>query len=326
MPFVRKRPDLKLLPDVREKLEKIARSRTEPARRVERAGMILAYADGESISSIARRFHTNRPKVERCIDKALQIGAIAALNDLPGRGRKPTISAEARAWLVSIACRKPTELGYPHERWTTALLAKHVRQHCVEAGYPCLQHLARGTVSKILAKQKVRPHKTRYYLERRDPEFERKMIDVLCVYREVKLLRQNGVSESPVLAYVCYDEKPGIQVLESVGRELPPVPGRYPAWARDHHYKRHGTMSLLAGIDLLTGHIHAKICDRHRSKEFIEFLKQIDAHYPPQAVIRIVLDNHSAHVSKETRRYLASVPNRFDFVFTPKHGLSLIHI
>ena len=89
---------------------------------------------------------------------------------------------------------------------------------------------------------------------------------------------------------------------------------------RDPEYVRRGTLSILAGIDLHTGHISANVEDRHRSAEFIGLLKKIDAHYPPDALIRVVLDNHSAHISKETAAYLATQPGRFEYVHTPKHG------
>jgi transposase len=101
--------------------------------------------------------------------------------------------------------------------------------------------------------------------------------------------------------------KPGIQAIGTTSPDLPPVPGAFDRTYRDYEYKRHGTLSLLAGIDLLSGHVHGLVAARHRSREFIEFLK-------------IVLDNHSSHISKETRAYLKTVPNRFEFVFTPKHG------
>jgi transposase len=123
-----------------------------------------------------------------------------------------------------------------------------------------------------------------------------------------------------MIAVLSYDEKPGIQVLENTAPDLPPRPGLHPTISRDHEYIRHGTLSLLAGIDLLTGHVHGMVADRHRSREFVEFLQQVNRFYPASATIRIILDNHSAHLSKETRAYLATVPNRFDFVFTPKHG------
>jgi len=164
MPFKSQRAGLELDEHTRAALDSISRSRTEPAQRVERATMLLAYAHGETISAIARALHTNRPKVERCIDKALQWGALSALADAPRPGRPAQIPDNARAWVVALACRKPKELGYPEELWTTRLLAEHVRAHCQAAGHPSLSQLARGTVSKILASQPVRPHKITYYL------------------------------------------------------------------------------------------------------------------------------------------------------------------
>ncbi|MDA2928562.1 IS630 family transposase [Acidobacteria bacterium AH-259-O06] len=140
------------------------------------------------------------------------------------------------------------------------------------------------------------------------------------MYKEVEVLQKAGPGPQPMVALLSYDEKPGIQAIESTGRDLPPLPDLYPSWVRDYEYVRHGTLSLLVGIDLLNGQVHGLVADRHRSREFVEFLKQVDAHYPAGAKIRMILDNHSAHLSKETRRYLAEVPNRFEFIFTPKHG------
>lgn len=192
MPFQSTRAKLVLSAEVESRLKMLAHSRTEPAQRVERAQILLAYAAGEPINSVAQRLGTNRPKIERCVNKALQIGPLAALEDLPGRGKPASISAEARAWVVSLACQKPKELGYAQELWTTRLLASHIRQHCTAQGHPSLLRLARGTVSKILRQNQVRPHKISYYLERRDPDFEAKMAQVLYVYREVQALRESG--------------------------------------------------------------------------------------------------------------------------------------
>lgn len=321
MPFKSRRAKLVLADAVRQQLITVSRSRTEAKARVERAKMLLSYADGESVSAIARALHTNRPKVERTIDKALQWGVVTALDDLPRPGRPRRISDEARAWLVALACQKPKELGYAQELWTTRLLAKHVRSHCEAVGHPSLARLAPGTVSKILAQSEIRPHKISYYLERRDPEFEMKMAQVLYVYKKVELLREKGAQEEKAMtAILSYDEKPGIQALENKAPDLPPVPGLYSEISRDHEYVRHGTLSLLAGIDLLNGQVLSRVERRHRSREFIAWLKMVDAHYPDNIKIQIVLDNHSAHVSKETRSYLATVPNRFEFIFTPKHG------
>jgi len=320
MPFKSKKPQLGMTKEAAEMLDALSSSRTEPIHRVERARILLAFAGGATVSAIAQRFGTNRMKVERCINKALQLGIAASLEDLPGRGKPPKISEDARAWILSLACQKPKDLGYSYELWTARLLASHIRAHCQEAGHVSLSRISRGTVSKILTKSKVRPHKITYYLERRDPEFEIKMAQVLCVYRDVAMLREAGSDVSSMIAVLSYDEKPGIQAIENTGPDLPPVPGEHPSFGRDHEYIRHGTVSLLAGIDLLSGKVYGMVENRHRSREFISFLKMLDTHYPSEAKLRLVLDNHSAHISKETRTYLATVPNRFDFIFTPKHG------
>jgi len=320
MPFERRRPQLVLAPQVREELTMVSRARTEPAYRVERARILLAYADGESVSAIARLMRTNRPHVERCIDKALQLGGKAALEDLPRSGRPTELSDDARAWVLALACQKPKELGYSYELWTTRLLAAHLRKHCRRAGHACLQRMSSGTLSRLLRKSEVRPHKIAYYLERRDPEFEAKMAQVLCVYKEVALLREAGRDVSDMIAVLSYDEKPGIQAIENTAPDLAPVAGEHPEVSRDYEYVRHGTVSLLAGIDLLSGHVHGMVVDRHRSLEFIEFLEMLHRYYPPSATIRIILDNHSAHMSEATRAHLKTRPNRFEFIFTPKHG------
>ena len=194
-----------------------------------------------------------------------------------------------------------------------------------EEGHACLAKLAQSTLCNILNAREIKPHKVRYYPERRDPEFKQKMAEVLCVYREVKLIKETAAAAkeepSDAVAIVSYDEKPGIQAIATTALDLPPKPGKHPTFARDHEYKRHGTVSLLAGIDLLTGRVHALVKDRHRSREFIEFLQLLDADYPAHTAIKLILDNHSAHISKETKAWLASQPaGRFEFVFTPKHG------
>jgi len=322
MPFQSQRAKLTLQPQSKDQLSAISRSRTEVAQRVERARILLAYEAGQSVSAIARQLSTNRPKIERCINKALELGALAALADLPGRGKPATITDADRAWVVSLACQKPKDLGYSYELWTTRLLAAHVRGHCLEHGHPALARIARGTISKILSANKIRPHKISYYLERRDAEFDARMAQVLFVYKEVALLRKKVEqgADPGLVAVLSYDEKPGIQAIQNTAPDLPPEPGKHSCIGRDHEYVRHGTLSLLAGIDLLSGHIHGLVAERHRSREFIDFLKLVDDHYAAGMLIRIVLDNHSAHISKETQRWLASVPNRFEFVFTPKHG------
>src|SRR6266508_3834754 len=132
------------------RLRTIARSRTEPASRVERARMLLAYRDDPSFFAIGRALAVHHQTVQRCVERAVAYGPMAALDDRPRPGKEPTITAEAKAWLVSLACRKAKELGYPHELWTTRLLARHAREHGPAEGHACLGKLIQGTVCKIL--------------------------------------------------------------------------------------------------------------------------------------------------------------------------------
>ena len=112
-----------------------------------------------------------------------------------------------------------------------------------------------------------------------------------------------------------------MQAIGTTAPDLPPAPLSHNCTSRDHEYVRHGTLSLLAGIDLISGVVHASVEERHRSREFIEFLKKLDQAYPASTSIKIILDNHSAHVSKETKAWTDAQPvGRFTFVFTPKHG------
>lgn len=340
------------------KLQSIARSRTEPASRVERARILLRYRDNPSSYAVGTAVGVTHQTVQRCLARATRFGAMAALDDSPRPGKEPEITVQARTWLVSLACQKAKDVGYPHELWTTRLLARHAREHAPAAGHACLARIAQGTVCKVLADQELKPHKVRYYLEQRDPEFAVKMAEVLCVYQEVAILRaaeadaakvclgksaesaqmisaaevdpakacpgpESGAVDNtaPNVAFISYDEKPGIQAISNTAPDLPPVAGEHACVARDHEYKRHGTLSLLAGIDLLSGQVHACVENRHRSREFIGFLKKLDAAYPADTAIKVILDNHSAHVSKETNKWLAEQRDgRFTFVLTPKHG------
>src|SRR6202034_3720138 len=220
------------------RLVSIARSRTEPTSPVERARMLLAYQRDPAFVAVGQALGVIHQTVQRCVARVLSYGTMAALDDRPRPGKEPTITAEARTWLVSLACRKAKDLGYPHELRTTRLLARHAREHGPAAGHACLRRIAQGTVCKILADQEVKPHKVRYYLERRDPEFETKMAEVLCVYQEVAILRaeesdlakacpgpESGATDktAPKVAFVSYDEKPGIQAISNTAPDLPPV-------------------------------------------------------------------------------------------------------
>jgi transposase len=322
MPRKSNRPNLKLAEAERERLSKLSQSRIAPRREVERASILLKYAEGKNISSIKKELKVSRPTIYKCVDKALAAGIETGLKDKFHSPKQPTITQEAKAWVVNLACTKPKEHGYAAELWTLAHLAKHSRSHAPTAGHECLSQAGKATIHRILKAHPVQPHKMKYYLEKRDEQFEQKMQELLIVYKEVNLqnAQENPNETDNKIITVSIDEKPGIQAIKNTAPDLAPKPGVFPQIGRDHEYKRLGTVSLLAALDLHDGHVIAQVHDRHRSREFISLLKEIDDYYPDTWTIRVTLDNHSSHISKETMTYLASRPNRFLYVHTPKHG------
>jgi len=320
MPGKSRRPKLNFDEKQRQELLKLSQSRTAPIREVQRANILLNYANGKDISSIKKEFNISRPTIYKCIDKALAAGIETGLKDKYHRAKEPLITEEAKTWVVNLACTKPKDHGYAAEVWTLSTLAKHTRKNAPVAGHDCLKRAAKATIQRILKSQPLQPHKVRYYLERRDEEFENKMHDVLVVYKEITTQSNHQNGQSKKIITVSVDEKPGIQAIKNIAPDLPPIPGQYARIGRDYEYKRLGTVSLLAALDLHDGHVIAQVHDRHRSREFISLLKEMDQCYPKDCTIRVILDNHSAHISKETMAYLSTKPNRFIYVHTPKHG------
>ena len=323
MPFPKKRKALQFTDVELRKLEAIRKSRTEEKRRTQRAALLLDSLSGQSDGAIAQHHHVSPSTVVHCIQKCLEFGLDAALAELPRPGKPRQLPDDAIAWVQNCACQKPKDLGYSYELWTYRLLTSHVRQHCIAAGHPALRQLSRSKLHKILRQGELRPHKIRYYVEKRDPAFETKMVPVLHVYKEVQIVNEylhSEVGRQLGMVTISYDEKPGIQALAVTTPDRPPVPGLYASHLRDYEYERLGTVSLLAGLDLHTGRIIETVSDTHKSADFISFLKKLDGTYPEHQKIRLVLDNHSAHISKETRSYLDTMPQRFVFVFTPTHG------
>lgn len=298
-------------------LTAITNTRTEEAQKVQRAKILLLSATGMSNVKIAEKLDIHRNSVELCLRKYTVSGMESALRDDSGRGRKAVLSDEDKAYVRNLACQKPTELGYAQELWTVRSLQKHIRSTCIEAGYPSLISIVPSTVNNILNDVDLKPHKIRYYLEKRDPEFDKKMNDVLIVYKQIEI--QFESDEETGIVTISYDEKPGIQAIGNVADDLLPTM-KHGFVGRDSEYKRFGTVSLLAGMDLMTGEIIPLVRETHKSADFVDFLTILDEKYDKDKKIKIVLDNHSAHTSKETRKYLEQHPGRFEFIFTPKHG------
>ena len=319
----KKASSIELSNEEREYLELQTRARTIQAQTVTRARILLLRADAMSIDAIADKVGLNRCSVMLCLKKFKEGGIENALFDAPGRGRNAEITDEEKAWIINTACQKPVDFGYAAETWTYAGLTSHINKTAEAAGYTRLSTIHKSTVNTILDEADIKPHKITYYCENRDPDFDSKMHNVLLVYKQLEMqFNESGeliVSDDSPVHVLSYDEKPGIQAVATTSDDLMPDE-RHPAISRDYEYKRLGTLSLLAAIDLQTGEAIPLVRDRHSSREYIEFLKLLDDKYQKGDKIRIVLDNLKVHTSEATRKYLATVPGRFEFVFTPKHG------
>ena len=315
---------LLLSTEERNQLEAITRTRTLQAQVVSRARILLLKADGDSVDTIAEKVDLNRNSVLLCLKKYNVGGIENAIYDAPGRGRNVEITDEEKSWIISIACQKPVELGYSAETWTYSRLTKHINSTAESAGYTRLSTITKTSVKNILDAAEIKPFRIQYYCENRDPEFEAKMHQVLVVYKQVELLfDENGELFIPAgeqdIHTVSYDEKPGIQATATTSPDLK-ANREIGTIKRDYEYKRLGTVSLLAAIDLLTGEAIPLVRDTHNSDDFIDFLKILNERYPEGDTIQVILDNHSVHTSKKVKQFLSTIPGRFVFIFRPKHG------
>ena len=321
----RKSSTITLCFEDRAYLETQTKARTIQAQTVARARILLLKADGYSIEAIADKVDMNRKSVMLCINKFNEGGIENALFDAPGRGRNAEITDDEKAWIINIACQKPVDLGYSAEVWTRALLTKHINKFAEEAGHTRLSTISQSKVRTILKEADIKPNKIKYYCENRDPDFDQKMHSVLLVYKQLSLqFDENGEllpfgDDDQITHVLSYDEKPGIQAIATTSDDLLPD-DNHSTISRDYEYKRLGTISLLTGIDLQTGEAIPLVKESPNSNDYIEFLKLLDNKYPKEDKIRLVLDNLKVYSSVETRKYLTTVPGRFEFVFTPKHG------
>ena len=304
---------INLTAEDREYLETQTRARTIQAQTVNRSRILLLKADGCPIDDIADKVGVNRKSVMFCLKKYEEGGLENALFDAPGRGRNAEITDDEKAWIINIACQKPIDFGYAAETWTYARLTSHINKNAEAAGYIRLSTIHKSTVHSILDEAEIKPFRIRYYCENRDPDFDSKMHNVLLVYKQLSMqFDEDGhllpwEEDKEVVHVLSYDEKPGIQVIATTSEDLLPDE-HHGTINRDYGYKRPGTLSLLAGIDLQTGEAIPLVSETHNSKDYTEFLKILDNKYPKGGKIRIVLDNLKVHTSEETRKYLATVP------------------
>lgn len=319
-----KAKQLILSTEEKSRLESITKARTLQAQIVTRARILLLKSNGESVDSIADKVGLNRNSVLLCLKKYSQGGIDNAIYDAPGRGRNSEITDDEKAWIINTACQKPVDLGYAAETWTYAKLTEHIHKTAEKSGFLRLSTISKMSIKNILDAAEIKPFRIQYYCEKRDPDFEEKMHEVLLVYKQIEMLfDENGellipAGEHDVHTY-SYDEKPGIQAIATTGKDLD-VTAEHGTIKRDYEYKRLGTVSLLAAIDLMTGEAIPLVCDKHTADDFITFLKILHGKYPEGDIIRIILDNHTVHTCKKVKAFLATIPGRFVFVFTPKHG------
>lgn len=310
--------ELKLNTEDEKYLREIIKRGTTEARLYKRAMILLMKSEGKTYMDIARALKVSRNTVVLWVEKyKADENLQKCLKDEKGRGRKHEIFDEEIAFIKNTACKKPTEFGYAAEVWSLSKLTAHINRTAEKNGFPRLSTVSVSYVQKLLKSLAIKPHKIEYYCEKRDPDFEEKMQNVLVFYRDVELgaTKEDGT----VIHMLSYDEKPGIQAVSVTSEDLPATE-KNGHIKRDYEYKRLGTVSLLAGIDLKTGRAFPLVKDKHASEDYIDFLKTLDDYYPKEDVIRILLDNLKVHTSEKTKEYLKTRPGRFEFVFTPKHG------
>jgi transposase len=297
-------------------LKRLSTAKSEGLKRPQRARILLMASEGEFDGAIAKAVNLNKNSVRNTIKKFTSMGLHAALSDLSRSGRPATIGDDAKTWVKSQARLKPKDLGYAEESWTIKKLTSHIHDACLEAGHNILHTISPSKVWTILEEDELKSHRIQYHLERREPDFERRMNEVLILYKEVELPFSGAMTSNGII--VSYDEKPAIQAIADTAPD--PLPGAEGCVSRDYEYERLGTIYLLAGLELISGEVTGLIRYGNNKGDFIDFLKVIDNKYENSEHIKIVLDNNMINTSKETRRYLDTKPGRFIFIFTPKNG------
>jgi transposase len=272
----------------RETLERLARAQSAPHRQVLRARVLLMAADGVANAVIAEEVDVT-PVTVRAWRQRFAIDGLAGLGKIrEGRGRKPSIGAETVAEIVKLTTTT-TPPGATH--WSCRTMAKRVG-------------VSSATVQRIWSDLGLQPHRVDTFKVSNDPRFEDKLVDVVGLYLD-----------PPEKAIVlCMDEKSQIQALDRTQASLPMVPGR--AGTMTHDYKRNGTTTLFAALDVLTGKVIGQCLPRHRHSEFIKFLKTIDREVPDGLQIHLILDNYSTHKHADVDRWL-NRHKRFHLHFTP---------
>lgn len=312
------RPKLELARKDVRMLKKLSVSLTDPHDQVVRAKILLAYHAGESKVAISRRIGVCRPTVDWCINKALAAGVQVSIQDLSRPGRPNRISPEDKAWVLSIACSDPSEFGLTAKRWTHSMVADYVRRHATSSGHAALHNAGKVTVQRILKEHERELQQDARAVGRGNRLFEQRIAQVLFIPKEIELLRmvlENRNKQDSSNG----DENSAARVTENMTADLVSLRRRLAPLERNSVYELYGSLTLLAGLDLRDGHVHAVVHDGPKNSEFIKFLKEVDEQYPEDWKIKLLLDNDPMHVSKQVIHWMAGRPGRFEFVFSPNH-------
>ena len=281
-------PTLDVSEGQREVLEALARSQKAPHRQVQRAKALLLAADGTANTRIATQVGVSPATVSAWRQRFAEEGISKLGRVRPGRGRKPAISQATIDEIVDLT-RNSTPEGETH--WSCRSMAKKMG-------------VSKDTVARVWAARGLKPHLVKTFKLSNDPAFEEKLIDVVGLYL-------NPPDNAIVL---CMDEKSSVQALDRTQPSLPMVPRR--AQTTTHDYKRHGTTTLFAALDVLTGTVIGSCLPRHRHQEFLKFLRTIDRQVPKGLDIHMIFDNYATHKHAEVRAWLDKHP-RFHPHFTP---------
>ena len=280
----------------RRKLEQIVRAATSPQRLVLHARITLLAAEGMPNAGIARQLGCS-VAVARTWRGRFACRGIPGLFDKPRSGRPEVHGPSARLAVVATATSVPPE---GESQWSQAMIAAHLRERGLA--------ISAATVGRVLGEADLRPHKVRGWLNRADdPSFWIRAGAVCRLY----------LDSPPGTVLISVDEKTGIQAKSRKHPEIPGRPGR--AARREFEYIRHGTISILAAMNVTTGQVIAERITRNDSATFTRFLTMLDQMIPPHLRIHLIMDNGSSHTSRATRAWLAARP-RFAVTYTPKHA------
>ena len=281
-------PALLVSPGQREVLESVARSLSAPHREVIRARALLMAADGLANSTIARALSVSPASVSGWRVRFAEEGLVKFAQVREGRGRKTTIPQDKIDEIVDLTLNyRPA--GETH--WSCRTMA-------------AATGVSKSTVQQVWSARGLKPHRVETFKLSNDPKFEEKLVDVVGLYL-------NPPEKAIVL---CADEKSSVQALDRTQASLPMIKGR--GQTMTHDYKRHGTTTLFAALNVLEGKVIGQCMKRHRHQEFIRFLNVIEARVPKKRTVHVIIDNYAAHKHPDVMAWLEKHP-RFVFHFTP---------